>query len=312
MLACGREWLQPANERRDAARAREGVLVLLGFAGKCRARQQHADSPLNRARLRRAQKADEPFRDERAVVRMLGRERAQRARGVLLRLVRRAGDEQPDERIHTTQLRDRVLVGRVLGRERPNRRRGRVLGIGRALAHERAQRRHRAGAGDGVLVVGVAAGEIGQRSCRKGLHRSRLSRKHRHERRDGARLGDRVLVLAVVFCELAYRRRRERAQRNVRDLLVRRRVAQQHPHKLGDAAHLGDGRLVLLLLAAELGDRAHRVLLGLGARRLEQGQQRRDAVGIDNRLAVVLALAREVGQRGRGHLLRVLGCRRGR
>ena len=60
-------------------------------------------------------------------------------------------------------------------------------------------------------------------------------------------------------------------------------------------------------------NRCNRVDLRVRCRRPEQREQRRDAIGINNRLAVVLRRAREVGE-GRGGLLLCLlrsrPCRR--
>ena len=62
-------------------------------------------------------------------------------------------------------------------------------------------------------------------------------------------------------------------------------------------------RLVVLRVAAELLDRVDRILFGLGRRRVEDLEQRCDAVCVHNRLAIVLGLAREVGERGSSLLL---------
>ena len=147
--------------------------------------------------------------------------------------------------------------------------------------------------------------QVGERARRVRLHLGRGRAEHPYERLNGTCLRDRILILAIALGHLLQGVRRERAQlheRRVLDRLVRE--AGHHPHELWDAARTRDERLVVLRVAAELLDGADGVLLGLGRRRVEDVEERHDAVGVHDRLAIVLGLACEVGERGGGLLLR--------
>ena len=94
----------------------------------------------------------------------------QSACDALLRLVRGARHEQTKERVNAAQLGDRILIEGVVSRERPDRARTPITSLVRAIAHEGAERSHRARARDHALILEVSAREAGDRRRGVGLH----------------------------------------------------------------------------------------------------------------------------------------------
>ena len=124
------------------------------------------------------------------------------------------------------------------------------------------------------------------------MHLSRWGAEHRNQWSNGAFGGDGFLVLLIAFSHLLHSLSGERAKLDDGQILHScTRKSEQHVHQLRDAASPSNLALVLFRPTTKLLERTDCVLLGFGASvsfGIEQGEERHDAIGVDNRLAVVL------------------------